>query len=246
MSTERYLWADWPAPENIKALVTTRNGGLSAGSFTSFNLGLASGDDPATVHANRQLLQQELGITPLWLQQNHGVDVADAGTDQQGTAADAAVARQSGTACAVLTADCLPVLFCDHDGTTVAAAHAGWRGLANGILEATVQSMGVQAESIMAWFGPAISIQHFEVGPEVREQFVTHDSGSSQAFIPGVGDRWFANLYTLARRRLEQLGIHDVYGGKYCSYAQPELFYSYRRDGTQSGRMASIIWISQQ
>jgi len=243
MSTERYLWANWPAPENIKALVTTRNGGLSAGGYTSFNLGLSSGDQPATVHANRQLLQQDLNIRPRWLKQTHGIAVADACQDPEGTEADAAVARQPGSVCAVLTADCLPVLFCDRDGTAVAAAHAGWRGLANGVLEATVQSMGVPAESIMAWFGPAISIQHFEVGPEVREQFITHDSGAAQAFIPGIGDRWFANLYALARRRLESLGIHHINGGKYCSYAQPELFFSYRRDGAQSGRMASLIWI---
>ncbi len=246
MSTERYLWANWPAPDNIKALVTTRNGGLSVGGYTSFNLGLSSGDHPATVHANRQLLQQDLGVTPLWLKQTHGIAVADACQDPEGTEADAAVARQPGSVCAVLTADCLPVLFCDHDGTVVAAAHAGWRGLANGVLEATAQSMGVPAESIMAWFGPAISIQHFEVGPEVREQFVKHDSGSAQAFIPGIGDRWFANLYALARRRLESLGIEHIYGGKYCSYAQPELFFSYRRDGVQSGRMASLIWIEKK
>ncbi len=245
MSTERNLWADWPAPQNVKALVTTRNGGLSTGGFTSFNLGVASGDHPPTVHANRQLLQQDLAITPLWLQQVHGVSVAEAASAVQGIEADAAVGRQPGVACAVLTADCLPVLLCDLAGTTVAAVHAGWRGLANGVLEATVQSMGIPGESIMAWFGPAISSEHFEVGPEVREQFLARDSDAAQAFILGVGDRWFASLYTLARQRLEHLGIQRIYGGKYCSYAQPELFYSYRRDGAHSGRMASLIWLEE-
>ncbi|MFK0571439.1 peptidoglycan editing factor PgeF [Endozoicomonas sp.] len=245
LNDERYLWADWPAPNNIKALVTTRKGGLSEAGFSSFNLGLYSGDDQDKVRSNRQLLQCDLDLvkTPLWLKQVHGVKVANARTDRQETEADASVSLQSGSACVVLTADCLPVLFCNLDGTVVAAAHAGWKGLAAGILEATVQSMAVPLETVMAWFGPAISQQYFEVGPEVRAQFIAEDAGSETAFLPGEGDRWFADLYSMARRRLHRVGVNHIYGGEYCSYGQPELFYSYRRDGKLSGRTASLIWI---
>ncbi|MGO0308004.1 peptidoglycan editing factor PgeF [Endozoicomonas acroporae] len=244
MSSERFLWADWPAPEGVKALVTTRKGGLSDAGFSSFNLGLYCGDDQDTVRANRQLLEQDLDLTtsPLWLKQVHGVAVADANADHQETEADASVSRQPGAACAVLTADCLPVLFCNLEGTVVAAAHAGWKGLVAGVLEATVHSMAVPPQTVMAWLGPAIGQHNFEVGPEVREQFLAEDAGCSEAFIPGRGDRWFADLYLLARRRLSRLGINKVYGGEFCSYDQSDLFYSYRRDGNASGRMASLIW----
>ncbi|WP_257296441.1 peptidoglycan editing factor PgeF [Endozoicomonas sp. YOMI1] len=244
MSSERYLWAEWPAPEGVKALVTTRKGGLSAAGFSSFNLGLYSGDDRETVRANRQLLKQDLDLvtSPMWLKQVHGIEVADANADNQETEADAAVSRQPGSACAVLTADCLPVLFCNLEGTVVAAAHAGWKGLVAGVLEATVHSMGVPPETIMAWLGPAISQHNFEIGPEVREQFLAEDIGCSEAFIPGRGDRWLADLYLLARRRLNRLTVNRVYGGEFCSYDQSDLFYSYRRDGKASGRMASLIW----
>ncbi|KEI72489.1 peptidoglycan editing factor PgeF [Endozoicomonas elysicola] len=245
MSDERYLWADWPAPDCVKALVTTRNGGLSEAGFSSFNLGLYSGDDQEKVQANRQLLQQGLNLAtpPLWLKQVHGVEVADAGTDHQEVAADASISHESGAACAVLTADCLPVLFCNLDGTVVAAAHAGWKGLAAGVLEATIKSMCVPPETVMAWLGPAISQRNFEIGPEVRDQFLTDDTGCSEAFISGHGDRWFADLYSLACRRLNRFGVNRIYGGEFCSYDQPELFYSYRRDGKASGRMASLIWL---
>ena len=244
MCSERYLWADWPAPEGVKALVTTRKGGLSDAGFSSFNLGLYSGDDRETVRANRQLLKQDLDLatSPLWLKQVHGVEVADANADHQETEADASVSRQALSVCAVLTADCLPVLFCNLEGTVVAAAHAGWKGLVAGILEATVRAMGVPPETVMAWLGPAIGQHNFEVGPEVREQFLTEDIGCSEAFIPGQGDRWFADLYALAQRQLNRLGINRVYGGEFCSYDRSDLFYSYRRDGKGSGRMASLIW----
>ncbi|WP_066016629.1 peptidoglycan editing factor PgeF [Endozoicomonas atrinae] len=245
MSSERYLWADWPAPDGVKALVTSRNGGVSEAGFSSFNLGLYSGDDQESVRANRQLLQQDLDLTssPLWLKQVHGIDVADTDVDGQEAEADASVSRKPGLACAVLTADCLPVLFCNQEGTVVAAAHAGWKGLVAGVLEATVRSMNVPADTIIAWFGPAISQHHFEIGPEVREQFLAEDMNCSEAFIPGKGDRWFADLYSLARRRLNRLGVSHVYGGEFCSYDQSDLFYSYRRDGKESGRMASLIWL---
>lgn len=244
MSSDRYLWADWPAPEGVKALVTTRNGGLSEAGFSSFNLGLYSGDDPGIVRANRRLLQQDLGLTqsPLWLQQVHGIQVADVATDSPEVQADASVSREPQRACVVLTADCLPVLFCSLDGTVVAAAHAGWKGLAGGVLEAVVKSMGVPPEAIMVWLGPAISQPNFEVGPEVRARFLSDDPDCFEAFIPGMGNRWFADLYSLARRHLGKLGIHHIYGGELCAYDQSGLFYSYRRDGKASGRMASLIW----
>lgn len=245
MNDERYLWADWPAPDHIKARVTTRKGGVSEAGFTSFNLGLYSGDEQKKVYANRQLLQRDVHFAkaPLWLKQVHGVNVANAQTDRQETEADASVSREPGSACVVLTADCLPVLFCNLDGTVVAAAHAGWKGLAAGVLEATVKSMGIPPETVMAWFGPAISQSSFEVGPEVRARFLAENGGSAEAFIPGEGDRWFADLYLLARRRLNRFGVNHIHGGDYCSYSQPEFFYSYRRDGKLSGRMASLIWI---
>lgn len=244
MSSERYLWADWPAPDGVKALVTTRKGGLSEAGYSSFNLGLYSGDDEEAVRANRQLLQQDLDLekSPLWLKQVHGIEVADASADHQETEADAAVSRQPGAACAVLTADCLPVLFCNLDGTVVAAAHAGWKGLVAGVLEATVNSMEVSPETVLAWLGPAIGQHNFEVGPEVREQFLAQDSGCSDAFNPGSGDRWFADLYFLARRRLNRHGVNQIYGGGFCSCDQSDLFYSFRRDGQASGRFASLVW----
>ena len=240
---ERYLWPNWPAPASVRACVTTRNGGFSVGGFHSFNLGLNTGDDLDVVQENRRLLQSDLHLDcpPLWLQQVHGIEVADAESAPPETRADASVARTTGPACVVLTADCLPVLFCDVQGTVVAAAHAGWKGLLAGVLEATVKQM--RAENIMAWFGPAISQRHFEIGPEVRAQFLTQDAGCAGAFVPGKGDRWFADLQTLARRRLSALGV-AVYGSNHCSFAEQSLFYSYRRDGARSGRMASLIWLA--
>jgi YfiH family protein len=231
---------DWPAPPNVKSLMTTRDGGTSLPPYASFNLGSHVGDDPAAVAANRAALRQHLPTEPVWLNQIHATTVADADLATGVPAADAAVARQRGTVCAVLTADCLPVLFCARDGSVVAAAHAGWRGLHAGVLEATVAAMQHRADGLMAWLGAAIGPAAFEVGDEVRQAFVADDRAASAAFVPHHG-KWLADLYALARLRLHACGVDAVYGGGLCTHTDAARFYSYRRDGA-SGRMASLIW----
>ena len=244
--SERYLEADWPAPANVKAMVTTRNGGFSSGSYSSFNMGLYTGDDQTVVLKNRQQLitDWKLPTEPQWLKQVHGVDVIQARAGQEALEADAVFTNEEGVICTVLTADCLPVLFCDQSGTVVAAAHAGWKGLAAGVLENTVQAMNVDLSEIMVWFGPAISQNNFEIGPEVRDQFLALHPEAAMAFKPGDEDRWFADLCLLARQRLERMGVNRIFGGHFCSVDQSDLFYSYRRDGKVSGRMASLIWLN--
>ncbi|MDH2431471.1 peptidoglycan editing factor PgeF [Pokkaliibacter sp. MBI-7] len=239
-----YVYPDWPAPGNVKALCTTRLGGHSQGAFDSFNLGDHVGDDPQAVHANRLQLQAELNLQqpPAWLVQVHGTDVACPG-EADDYQADASVTRHRGQALAIMTADCLPVLFCDDKGLVVAGAHAGWRGLCAGILEATIQAMAVAPVSLMAWLGPAIGPAAFEVGDEVREAFIAQQRDAAAAFVPGeLPGKWLADIYQLARLRLRLAGIERIYGGEYCTVSQPELFYSYRRD-RQTGRMASLIWL---
>ncbi|MGB0360694.1 MAG: peptidoglycan editing factor PgeF [Endozoicomonas sp.] len=247
MNKKRYLSVDWPAPSQIKAFVTTRQGDSfdPDDGFSSFNLGMYSGQAEDVIRGNRKQLQEDLQLTvsPLWMKQVHGIDVADTAISPQEIEADASVSMEVAKASAVLTADCLPVLFTDTKGSVVAAAHAGWKGLATGVIESTVSAMKVSSSTIMAWLGPAISQSNFEIGPEVREQFLAEDGDSSEAFIPGDGDRWFADLYVLAKRRLNRLGVQQIYGGGFCTVDQKELFYSYRRDGKNSGRMASLIWI---
>lgn len=233
--------ADWPAPPAVRAFTTTRAGGFSSGPWGSFNLGERCGDLPAAVLANRERLREYLPAEPGWLRQVHGARVValPAGA---GAEADAAWTLQPGQPCAVLTADCLPVLFCDRAGTRVAAAHAGWRGLAAGVLEATVAALGVAPGELLAWLGPAIAQDAFEVGPEVRAAFLAHDPGAARAFRPGRDDRWHADLFLLARLRLAGVGLHAVSGGGSCTWSDPARYYSYRRDG-QTGRMASVVWI---
>ncbi|OED41266.1 multi-copper polyphenol oxidoreductase [Endozoicomonas sp. (ex Bugula neritina AB1)] len=242
---ESYCLADWPAPANIKAFTTTCIGGFSTGAFSGFNMGLYSGDDQKVVQQNRQQLMDDWGLAgkPQWLKQIHGVDVVHSRLNGQEQEADACFSTEAGVASAVLTADCLPVLFCNQKGTVVGAAHAGWKGMVSGVLEATVRAMQVPATEIMAWMGPAIGPDNFEVGPEVREQFLNILPEAEQAFKPGVRDRWFGNLYLLARLRLQKLGITGIYGGDFCTIDQSDKFFSYRRDGKQSGRMASVIWM---
>lgn len=235
---------DWPAPARVRACVTTRLGGVSAPPYDSFNPASHVGDDAQAVAANRALLQALLPAAPRWLDQVHGCDVLDADR-QPGGVADAAVACLPGRVCAVLTADCLPVLFCSTRGTVVAAAHAGWRGLAGGVLARTVERMGCPAGDILAWLGPAIGPAAFEVGPEVRAAFVERLPGADDAFRPGHGDRLFADIYHLARLELALAGVQAVFGGGLCTVGQPGLFHSYRRDG-RSGRMASLIWLEDR
>lgn len=237
-----WLLPDWPAPGNVRALSTTRAGGASAGPFASFNLAAHVGDDPVAVAANRRRLSARLPGAPLWLAQVHGCRVVDVEAAETGVEADAAIARRRGRVCAVLTADCLPVLLCDDAGTAVAAAHAGWRGLAAGIIEATVQAMPSPPERLLAWLGPAIGPQAFEVGAEVREAFLAHSAEAAAAFAAKENGKWLADLFRLATQRLNASGVLRVFGGGQCTFSQAERFYSFRREKT-TGRMASLIWI---
>ncbi len=239
-----FIQPKWPAPEGVRALTTTRQGGVSQAPYDTLNLGDHVGDDPRAVAENRRRLREQLSLPaePRWLSQVHGCAVADA-AGEGACEADAAIATAPGQVCAVLTADCLPVLFCDRTGTRVAAAHAGWRGLADGVLEATLVRLGVAPDEVLAWMGPAIGPAAFEVGDEVREAFIAHDPGAGEALTSAPGGKWLADLYTLARRRLGAAGVKAVYGGGLCTYSDAERFYSYRRDGV-SGRIASLIWIA--
>lgn len=242
-----WIEPDWPAPGNVRALSTTRNGGLSEGVFAGLNLGGHVGDEPARVEANRTLLQQAAGIPgPLnWLNQVHGTAVHPVSREYGGAPeADAACAREAGLACIVMTADCLPVLFCDRAGTVVAAAHAGWRGLQGGVLEESIAAMGCEPGVILAWLGPAIGPTAFEVGGEVRDAFMAEQAEAAAAFVPSSSEgKWLADIYQLARLRLARAGVTAVYGGEHCTFSDSERFYSYRRDG-QTGRMASIVWLA--
>jgi YfiH family protein len=238
-----WIVPDWSAPFKVKALVTTRNGGLSTGPYASLNLGLRVNDDPAIVGRNRALLRNHLPAEPRWLQQVHGNRVVDAARVEQPVEADAATSRTSDTVCAVMVADCMPVFLADRGGTVVGAAHAGWRGLAAGVIENTVQSMAVAPSELVAWLGPAIGPTAFEVGADVRNAFVGRDAGAATAFIDHKPGKWLADIYALARRRLHAIGVIDVYGGNLCTVSEPRRFYSHRRDRI-TGRMAALIWLS--
>lgn len=236
-----FITPDWPAPANVKALQTTRNGGVSTGVYASLNLGDHVKDHHQHVAANRQFLSAYLPSEPVWLNQVHGVRVIDAALSSCLESADASFATRKQVVCVAMTADCLPVLLCDQNGTVVAAIHAGWRSLCDGVIEATVNAMPVQANQLMAWLGPAIGPAAFEVGGEVRAQFVTQDAQAEFAFQP-KGDKWLGDLYAIARQRLQTLGISKVYGGGHCTFNEPDTFFSFRRDG-DTGRMGSFIWL---
>lgn len=243
---ERRIIPDWPAPANVRALQTTRDGGVSVGAYASLNLGDHVGDDPVAVARNRALLCATLPVEPVWLKQVHGNIVADADHAVGVPDADASVARRAGAICAVMTADCLPLLLCDEAGTVVAAAHAGWRGLAGGVAEATVKAMNVAPERLLVWLGPAIGPAAFEVGDEVRQAFTAHDPEAAKAFVPSPAlgtQKWLADIYLLARQRLALLGVKRVYGGGLCTFTDAQKFYSYRRD-CATGRMASLVWLA--
>jgi hypothetical protein len=237
-----WITLDWPAPANVRAVQTTRIGGVSVEPYASLNLGGHVGDDPAAVAQNRVLLRAKLPADPVWLKQVHGNIVADGDSAGGVPEADASVAHKPGKVCAVMTADCLPLLLCDDAGTVVAAAHAGWRGLAGGVVEAAVRAMNVAPARLLVWLGPAIGPQAFEVGEDVRQAFLSHYAGAAQAFAPHGDGKWLADIYLLARQRLALLGVARVYGGGLCTYRDKEQFYSYRRDGA-TGRMASLIWL---
>ncbi|MDN0084721.1 peptidoglycan editing factor PgeF [Crenobacter sp. SG2305] len=239
-----WLTASWPAPVNVRTLITTRAGGVSKPPFDSLNLGRHVGDDDAAVTANRAKLAERLPAEPAWLSQVHSTVAVDATqVGKPAPEADASFTDRSGVVCAVMTADCLPVLLTDRAGSVVAAAHAGWRGLCNGVIENTVEAMGVAPIELMAWLGPAIGPDAFEVGAEVREAFMAHDERAETAFEP-IGDgKYLADIYALARQRLNALGVSQVYGGEHCTVLERERFFSYRRDRV-TGRMASCIWLA--
>ncbi|TBV04708.1 peptidoglycan editing factor PgeF [Phytopseudomonas dryadis] len=246
MSSRAHDWLtpQWPAPAWVRACITTRAGGVSVAPYDSFNLAEHVEDDPVAVAKNRERLLSQLGCRPAWLQQVHGVAVAQADSDALAEA-DASWTATPGIACTVLTADCLPVLFCDRAGSRVAAAHAGWRGLAGGVLESTLDALDIAADDTLVWLGPAIGPQAFEVGFEVREAFVANDPQAASAFVPSVNDgRCMADIYQLARLRLAARGITAVYGGGFCTVNDPR-FYSYRR-AAQTGRFASLIWLADR
>lgn len=236
-----WITPDWPAPANVKALITTRAGGVSTGPFASFNLGLRTGDDPLAVAANREQLAALLPRQPIWLQQVHGARVVDADETADEPEADAAIARRSGTVCAVLVADCIPVLLADRSGATVGIAHAGWRGLACGVIENTVREMGGDSSRLIAYLGPGIGPDAFEVGSEVREAFLARDAGAAAAFMPHIPGKWRADLFQLARHCLRRAGVAEIHGGTMCTYSDTRQFFSYRRSRT-TGRMAALIW----
>ncbi len=240
--TDHLLAPDWPAPANVRALQTTRFGGVSVAPYASLNLGSHVGDAPLNVERNRMRLNTMLPSEPVWLEQVHGIVVADADMAGCRTVADASIARRTGSVCVVMTADCLPVLLCDKAGSVVAAVHAGWKGLAAGVIDAAVLAMDVPPQNLMAWLGPAISQQAFEVGEEVRAAFVDADQKAAAAFIPGQAGKYLADIYALARLRLNTLGIRQIYGGDRCTYSEPDQFFSYRRDGV-TGRQGAFIWL---
>lgn len=241
-----WIVPNWPAPESVHAFITTRAGGKSHGPYASMNPADHVGDDAQAVSRNREIIRADLPCEPHWLKQVHSAKVHRINGEPQGVPeADASVSAQLNQVCVVLTADCLPVLFCADDGSEVGAVHAGWRGLADGILEQTVQAMALPGERLLAYLGPAIGPSAFEVGPEVRAEFMKSDTQADAAFKPVAGsDKYLADLYLLARQRLARVGVTRVYGGDFCTYTDAQRFFSYRRDGA-TGRMASLIWLEK-
>jgi YfiH family protein len=245
-----WLEAQWPLPASVRAFTTLRHGlGVSKAPFDHLNLGLRAGDEADAVLRNRALLHEaaKLPSPPCWLRQVHGVDVVrfdgDRGEDNE-PEADASVSSAPGTVLAILTADCMPVLFCADDGSEIGAAHAGWRGLVGGVLESTVAAMHSAPQRLHAWLGPAAGPQHYEIGEEVFDAFVSRDWSAGSAFVSTRPHHWRVDLYALARRRLEAVGIDAsrIHGGGLCTIAEPDRFFSHRRD-QRGGRMASLIWI---
>jgi YfiH family protein len=238
-----WIIPDWPAPRQVRALITTRAGGVSSGHYADLNLGSRVGDEPDHVLRNRAILRSCLPAEPRWMRQVHGaavIQVADGTGEAQ---ADGAVAHGAGVVCGVLSADCLPVLLCDRTGGTVGIAHAGWRGLAAGIIENIVRAMRVSGGSLMAYLGPGIGRDAYEVGDEVRDDFVRRNPEAAAAFTPRHGGKVLADLYLLARQRLAAAGVGEVHGGGFCTLSEAR-FFSFRRDRI-TGRMASLIWLEE-
>jgi len=249
MSQIELIAPHWSAPSSVRAAFTLRKGGIGRGPFESLNLGTHVGDNPAAVAENRRRVQMTLSLPnePAWLEQTHGTKVLnlDHAASEKPWRADAAITATPGRVCVIQVADCMPVLFAARNGAAVGAAHAGWRGLAGGILEATLRAMPVPPSQLMAWLGPAIGRSHFEVGDEVRAAFLLQDDRAATAFTANPRGRWQCDLSTLARLRLKTLGVPLVTGGECCTYSDPERFFSYRRDG-RCGRMAAFIWLGEE
>lgn len=239
-----WIKPDWDLPPGIQAAISLRNGGVSQGDFASLNPAAHVGDDIEAVSANRAIIRQQLGLPaePVWLNQVHGIEVVRADHVVGTPDADASYTRESGVVCVVLTADCLPLLFCGDGGAVIAAAHAGWRGLHAGVIDQTVKAMN--CKQLQVFLGPAIGPADFEVGDEVREAFVARDSTNVGAFVAVAPGKWLADIYQLARNNLQRLGIDQIAGGDCSTVSDPQRFYSYRRDGARTGRMASLIWRS--
>jgi YfiH family protein len=249
----QFLAPDWAAPRSVRAAFTLRRGGVSAAPFDSLNVAAHVGDDREAVAENRRRLRDELRLAeePAWMEQVHGTEVLNldmvhsaARAGPSVATADAALTRREGHVCVVQVADCLPVLFAARDGSAVAAAHAGWRGLAAGVLEATVKSLAIDPGGLLAWIGPGIGPAHFEVGDEVRRAFLAHDTAAAGAFTANARRRWQCDLPLLARARLAALGLAEVTGGTWCTYDDASRFFSFRRDG-RCGRMAAVIWLAE-
>lgn len=237
-------WLEWPVSERVRACYTQRTGGFSGGAFHSLNLARHVGDDPDTVQKNRDWLQQQTNVPPCWLNQVHGTRVVQADTENLGSEADAAFVTEPGFAAVVMTADCLPVFLADKQGSCAGVAHAGWRGLAAGVIANTIRAMPVPPENVVAYLGPAIGPKQFEVGEEVLEAFTLLDAENRLAFKPGQQPgKWYGDLYQLARRQLQRLGVQSIHGGDHCTVTESDRFYSYRRDG-KTGRMANLIWLT--
>ena len=238
-----FFTANWTAPRHVKTLITTRNGGVSSGAYSSLNVGAHVGDDPNHVAQNRARVQAQVTVPIAYLQQTHSTTVVQAADSIAAPLnADASVDASGKVACAVMTADCLPVLLCDRAGTVVAAAHAGWRGLADGVLQNTVATMGVPAMEIMAYFAPAIGVESFEVGQDVFDAFCAEHRAAERMFTPIGSGKYLADIYGLARLILQREGVTQIFGGGHCTVLERETFFSYRRDGA-TGRMVSMIWL---
>ena len=240
-----FIEATWPAPKHIRAFFSTRQGGVSNAPYASLNIAQHVGDAREHVNENRAILKQQLHLPsePAWLQQVHGVQVVDLDKPTMSNEGDASITRKLDRVCTVMTADCLPLLMCNTSGTVVGAAHAGWRGLHAGVIEETVNALDQDPADVLVWLGPAIGPRAFEVGNEVKQAFEQHDSRATSAFTPSKPGHWFADIYALAKQRLQSMGIDRIYGGEFCTFNDEEQFYSYRRDG-KTGRMASLIWIA--
>ena len=243
--SDDFIYPNWPAPDSVQAIATTRQGGFSLSPYDDLNLGLHVGDSSETVIKNRNFLAKTVSLPeqPRWLNQVHGTVVCSASDWKNGDEADAIVSHISQQVCTIMTADCLPILLCNQQGDMVAAIHGGWRSLAAGIIEETLQQFECNPKDIIIWLGPAIGPAHFEVGEDVYRAFTQHSKKAHLAFHQTGEHRYLANIYLLARQQLEALGIHSIYGGDFCTVSESSRFFSYRRDGA-TGRMASLIWLA--